>query len=470
MALLLVCFLSACSPPSRMTSKHYISPGNAPVQETTHKLSSSSKLPDSTEQKVTREHTVSYLSRTGNKTSSEAEQTESDSPDELHYNGYYYKNLTVGQKNIYKKIDKAVYEMKNGYIDLGEAQYSSIVLAYAAVINDRPEYFWLDQSKYGIKYENGRYYMCFSGAVINDRRLSYLYFDEQKQLLQQQLEQRLSRVTAEAQKKESDYEKALFVHDWLVKNVEYDYATAEAVINKNQAGIDKDSFTILGALLPGQTADKGTVKAVCEGYAKAYHCILRRLGLESLVVTGKYNGYGHMWNCVKIDGEWYFTDCTNDDIYPDTVGHTFFNVSRRALSRIYDIDRTVTPYTVEAITEDESFNFCLPLCDSTRHNYFVVNNRCLAPEDFNLEAATVKATDGAIKRIADLIISENASRVKVLELCFNDETDFVFNEDTTETLICLTEIAEQVQRLGTNIKNIKAKGINSAKGFMLYWE
>ncbi|MDO4742822.1 MAG: transglutaminase domain-containing protein [bacterium] len=467
---LLMCLLSACSSPDRLTSKHYINTGEDQLNETTRNPSSAPENSDSSVQTVTSEHSVSHSSGPTDDHTSESSQPAKDNTYNLSYNGYYYKNLTVGQKSIYKKIDAAIYEMKNGYIDLGSTQYSNIILAYAAVINDRSEYFWLDQSKYGIKYEDGKYYMCFSGVNINDLQLSYLYSEDQKSLLQQQIDQRLRQIILEAQAKENEYEKALLVHDWVVKNIEYDSVTADAVINKNQAGLDKDSFTILGGVLPRQTNHGVAVRAVCEGYAKTYHYILKQLGFESVLVTGNYNGYGHMWNCVKINNEWYFTDCTNDDLYSEAVSHTFFNVSSRALSRVYNFDKTVTPYTVDTITEDESFNFCLPECKSTQYNYFVVNKRCLSLGDFNIELGMVEASANTISKIADLIVSENAKQVKTTELCFGDATEFVFNEDTTAALIGITDIAEQIKKTGAQIKNIRVKGINGAKGFMICWE
>ncbi len=59
----------------------------------------------------------------------------------------------------------------------------------------------------------------------------------------------------------------------------------------------------------------------CSGYHKAYNYLLKRAGIE----YGTSKNSGHVWNLVKLDGEWYHVDVTWDD---PTLGldvdHKFF--------------------------------------------------------------------------------------------------------------------------------------------------
>jgi glucan-binding YG repeat protein len=103
----------------------------------------------------------------------------------------------------------------------------------------------------------------------------------------------------------SDYARALWLHDWLIDNTEYDYSyrycNAESVLGR---GI-------------------GT----CEGYHGAYMLLLNKAGIE----TRRVDDYGdtHVWTGVKLDGNWYNIDVTGDDSDPTPgidldVRHLYF--------------------------------------------------------------------------------------------------------------------------------------------------
>lgn len=97
----------------------------------------------------------------------------------------------------------------------------------------------------------------------------------------------------------STREKIKAVHDWLIRNVKYDYDSFL------RGAVPKISHTSQGALLRGI--------AVCDGYSKAMKKILNRLGIPCEIVIGKCNGAGHAWNMVKTDGKWLYVDVTFDD-------------------------------------------------------------------------------------------------------------------------------------------------------------
>ena len=96
----------------------------------------------------------------------------------------------------------------------------------------------------------------------------------------------------------SDFDKAKAIHDYLVMNVDYDYA------NYRANTIPAESYTALGALK--------NKYAVCAGYAKAFKLLCELAGLECDYVTGTAGG-PHAWNQVKVSGKWYNVDVTWDD-------------------------------------------------------------------------------------------------------------------------------------------------------------
>ena len=114
----------------------------------------------------------------------------------------------------------------------------------------------------------------------------------------------------------SDYEKALALHDWLIYHANYDY-----------------TFTYYypdGVLLHGT--------GVCQSYALAYEILLQEAGVVSQYVSGSAGGGGHAWNLVKMDGDWYYVDCTWDD--PNEGGgfenHEYFGLTSEMLSADHD--------------------------------------------------------------------------------------------------------------------------------------
>ena len=87
----------------------------------------------------------------------------------------------------------------------------------------------------------------------------------------------------------SDYQKALWLHDWLLNQLEYDntlkWSSAESAL----------------------TRGLGT----CQAYESAYSMLLSTAGIENAETRDTYDG--HTWNAMKLDGEWYQVDCTWDD-------------------------------------------------------------------------------------------------------------------------------------------------------------
>lgn len=97
----------------------------------------------------------------------------------------------------------------------------------------------------------------------------------------------------------SNYDKVKAVHNWLIRNVKYDYYRLQT------GTIPKVSHTAKGALIKKV--------AVCDGYAHAFQMIMNKLKIPCKFVVGRSQGVGHGWNMVKLGGKWYHVDVTFDD-------------------------------------------------------------------------------------------------------------------------------------------------------------
>ena len=105
---------------------------------------------------------------------------------------------------------------------------------------------------------------------------------------------------------ETDYQKALWLHDWLTQNADYDY---------NYAHYGPD-----GVLLAGT--------GVCDSYAKAYILLARAAGLQAEHIDNVV----HAWNVVKMFDRWYYLDCTWDDPGPGKEYHLYFGLPYEIMS------------------------------------------------------------------------------------------------------------------------------------------
>lgn len=114
---------------------------------------------------------------------------------------------------------------------------------------------------------------------------------------------------AEELKGKNRFESVKNVHDYLIRNFEYDKKTF--YINHTDIEGFRDGVM------------------VCSGYSLAAFAILNSMGIKTRVITG-YGGSGtsdesnHMWNAVCLDEKWYNMDITWDDTKGKTATYKYF--------------------------------------------------------------------------------------------------------------------------------------------------
>lgn len=104
----------------------------------------------------------------------------------------------------------------------------------------------------------------------------------------------------------SEYNMALWLHDWTLDQLEYDHSL-------NWCSAES-----------GLTRHQGT----CESYQRIYSKLLNAAG----IANGRITGNGHTWNAVKIDGKWCQMDLTWDDTSDNWYGdldqrHLYFGLT-----------------------------------------------------------------------------------------------------------------------------------------------
>ncbi len=178
---------------------------------------------------------------------------------------------------------------------------------------------------FGIHYEEPEYYWTIRYQVYDTDRVTgkvTTYYPQYTDEVgtpfdrSEELEREWDVVRMLTENCTTDVEKALVVHDHLVRTITYS--------KKLGTHIPHD---IEGGILEKQ--------CVCEGYALAYKYYMNRLGVPCKVVSGAAGGESHAWNQIEIDGKWYMVDATWDDPNDSdhTVKHQYFLKSEHDFPR-----------------------------------------------------------------------------------------------------------------------------------------
>ncbi|WP_297421644.1 transglutaminase-like domain-containing protein [Clostridium sp.] len=119
--------------------------------------------------------------------------------------------------------------------------------------------------------------------------VTYLTTKEQEEYIDNQLK----RITESLiNPNMSDLEKVKVINEYIIDRFDYDYT--------------QKSISVYSALT--------TSLAVCQGYSMTAYKMFNYAGIESRIVVGKINiNTPHSWNLVKIQGNWYQLDVTNND-------------------------------------------------------------------------------------------------------------------------------------------------------------
>lgn len=247
---------------------------------------------------------------------------------------YAYVALDGQTKQVYDEVLTAILLQKEK-VEVSTTDIQVLEQAYKAVCADYGGLFWISGYAY-TQYTRG-------GKLISmDFSPKYTMDYDKRMELQSQIDASTEELLDGISVTDSDYDKAKYVFEILVQNVDYDSS-----VDNNQ--------NIISAFLNRAT--------VCQGYACATQYLLKMLGMESVIVTGTANGESHAWNLVKLDGNYYYMDTTwGNSRYLDDVSQTakYVNYNYLAVTS-EEISRTHTA----------DVSFPLPECSSMEDNYFV---------------------------------------------------------------------------------------------------
>lgn len=223
-----------------------------------------------------------------------------------------FAQLSTDEQAAYLRISNEI-EQLNSNVSLSgnnvnEDQFKKIS---QAILKDHPEFFYIDTIEY-LKTIDGK----VESVTVNFID-SVDAIELQKQSVERWKNNILSQITSEM----SNYDIALFLHDYLVKTTSYDENTPN---NQSLLSIVKYA------------------SSVCAGYAKAYQYLLNEAGIFSTYVSGDSLVGPHAWNLLEIDGEYGWVDITWDDpnfsgnnVPIEYISHTYFGLSTEELNKTH---------------------------------------------------------------------------------------------------------------------------------------
>lgn len=314
-------------------------------------------------------------------------------------------------KELYEKMEESVYHVSEEHnedllypverITVRGAELTGVevVRVLSAFLHDHPEVFWIS-SQYGYSTGMGKTVVqLYSMAPPSDC-----------QKFSKQMIAKIEQILQGIPENTDALDREVYLYDTIIERCLYDDEAAASGSN------DWRAHTILGVLLDGE--------AVCEGYARTLQLLLNQSGIPSMLVTGTANG-AHMWNLVRIDGQWYHADATWDDNGEMAI-HKYFNLS----DEMIQVDHTI--YPVAGATADQSadqiYNVPLPSCTAVKANYFRAKGVQVASENCEdiLKNAIVKAAESKETSVS-VFIGESLDYDGMLQKLFQQSPYLLMN-------------------------------------------
>lgn len=272
-----------------------------------------------------------------------------------------YSTLTNIQKNHYRYMKAMVTEFTEGFVVLSDYYptfYSDVSVAFHALMNDFPEYYWMPSSYYiSTLQEKGS--IAFKRSYSDDK---FVYKKAQTERNHDEFYEVIYEISEKAAKEKTTYDKAKVLHDELCKRAHYP-------TNNNN---DEEIYSAYGALINGV--------ANCEGYARAFQLLCNATGIENVLVCGNSKSVGHLWNMIKTEDGWYHIDCTWDDLAKNYT-YTYFCLTDSQITVDHDIDKNFNQADITAISLGHSFNFNRPTSATAINDYFSKNNLIFESQD-----------------------------------------------------------------------------------------
>ncbi|MCM1578206.1 MAG: hypothetical protein NC078_05340 [Ruminococcus sp.] len=218
---------------------------------------------------------------------------------------YSAGGFSKGEIALMNKMKELIENFDGSEIDIDSLNLScdDLWTLYDTVIYNEPEMYQAHPGSIYVDYETEEHVKSFA--------INFRYGKKRKGIMQEEVDEFTEALMAGVGEEWSDAEKVLYVHDYIAAECDY-YSGKSNLKGRN----------IYEAFVKGSS--------VCVGYALGFQYIMDLMGIPCMCVTSET----HIWNMVKIDGNWYHVDVTWDDpekITENLVFHEMLLLSEYAL-------------------------------------------------------------------------------------------------------------------------------------------
>jgi hypothetical protein len=314
------------------------------------------------------------------------------------YFAYDYRSLTAEQKKLYTFFVNNVNALPETLM-LGDIKVTAddYQIVYNMILQYDPRFFFLGDEIRAAHYPNEQYLTAIMPSY-NDEKNAIISASEK---IETAAELILSETTGLG-----EFDKAVYFYENLLERCRYE--------------LEGDAArTLYGVFINGE--------AQCQGYAKAYKYLCNKAGLECYLVNGyTATGEAHMWNLVRVNGNWYNADLTKGDSNDDFAKYNYLLVDDAHIYKNYTRDHR---------------NTALPAANSMSDNYYV------------RKGLYAKTADEAMLIMKRALLSGTSVKDDCVEIMVDDEAAFKEFADiltNPENADALNRVYEQVNITATN--------------------
>ena len=297
--------------------------------------------------------------------------------------------------------------------------YNDIAYAYFAFMNDHPEVFWAGGVEYGVNYS---YQSTGEGKITKIRitpELKYANAVNDTEAFVSGVNQAVTAIKAKRTGTDA-YSTVKAIHDYLCEKVSYN----------DEAVKYPENYMSAHTAAPVFTETKPSV--VCEGYGKSFKILCDAFDVPCATIIGTGKSEAHLWNYVKIDGNWYAVDVTWDD--QSSIVYTYFLAGENGMS-----DHTPNP---KGFSSKGTVSFAYPVLNSTGYKSSSTEDSC--SHSWNSGKTTKYATctaDGVITYTCTICKDTKTETIPKIASQKLSVTKYVYSGSTKKPTVTVKDSA-----------------------------
>ena len=216
----------------------------------------------------------------------------------------YKNNIMLDGKGSYDLVANNVisYGVAKNYIDGDRTLFDDFAAAKDAWDLEHPEAWYVDSSYISLRTTQDRdknYHVYIGPGRSDNYYVQGIKNSDDVIQKTNELNAIIDDIISNATG--SDAEKIKYVHNRITNTISYRF--------ENECKTGNEGYV-------RTTYELATHEGVCEAYSRSMQLILQKLGIDCVLVHGIQSSGEpeyHMWDAVKLNGNWYVVDATWDD-------------------------------------------------------------------------------------------------------------------------------------------------------------